>query len=70
MLTELFEKYERILVHCTAGMDRVPFVVAYWLNDKIDWALDIDTNFSFNIRKAYAFIKKKRPQIIEHLEWI
>ena len=70
MLEQLTEKYNKILVHCTAGIDRSPFVVAYWLSDKIDWALDIDTSFDFNIRKAYSLIKEKRPQIIEHYEWI
>jgi len=63
MLELLAGKYERILVHCTAGMDRAPFVVAYWLHKYSSMEL-----WDFN--KAYSFVKKKRPFIVEHYEWI
>jgi len=74
MLELLTEKYKRILVHCTAGIDRAPFVVAYWmvgnywLFDDISYLQGEDLKFW--IRKSYKFIKEKRPQIVEHYEWI
>jgi len=83
MLEQLTEKYKRILVHCTAGMDRAPFVVAYWLVEYYDLSIDISMgkwdfkkfeegklDFKWWMNRAYEFIKEKRPQIIEHYEWI
>jgi hypothetical protein len=71
MLKLLSQKYKRILVHCTAGIDRAPFVVAYYLVTKDDEIESISSeDFRFWITRAYEFIKKKRPQIIEHMEWI
>jgi len=63
MLELLAKKYKRILVHCTAGMDRAPFVVAYWIHKYNSMEL-----WDFN--KSYSFVKEKRPQIIEHYEWV
>ena len=71
-------------MHCTAGMDRAPFVVAWWM------ATDVHGIEGFNLiedgrianddltggsivwwmGKAYEFIKKKRPQIRMHMEWV
>ena len=63
MLEQLTQKYKRILVHCTAGIDRAPFVVAYWMCK--------ENYISMNwITETYKFIKEKRPQIVEHMEWI
>lgn len=80
MLEQLTNKYKRILVHCTAGMDRAPFVVAYWmlkhepcptLLKKGDDIFSMHKrDLRFWIIRAYEFIKEKRPQIIEHMEWI
>lgn len=67
MLEELTDKYSRILVHCTAGIDRSPFVVAYWLANKEYYTLH---NTKDQMIEAYKDIKKKRPQIIKHYEWI
>ena len=67
MLFELLEKYNRILVHCTAGMDRAPFVVAEYLAHKEYYRL---MDIKMQMEEAYKDIKKKRPQIIEHLEWV
>lgn len=71
MLELLSQKYKRILVHCTAGIDRAPFVVAYWL------AYNNCVNMEWNqkpckkcIPEWYKEVKHKRPQIIEHMEWI
>jgi len=51
---------EKVLIHCIAGMDRSPFVVAEYLVRV--------KNFS-SLADAYSFIKSKRPQIFEHYEW-
>ena len=74
MLEQLTEKYKRILVHCTAGIDRAPFVVAYWIG-KYSGGKDVenmikDYDLRFWITRAYEFIKGKRPQVIEHMEWV
>ena len=76
MLEQLIGKYKRILVHCTAGIDRAPFVVAYWIAGYSGYGKDInfiyskEFNFNFWINKAYELIKEKRSQVIEHMEWI
>jgi len=52
--------YKRILVHCVAGMDRSPFVVAIRLvRDKI----------CSSYIEAFNLIKKKRFIALEHSEW-
>jgi hypothetical protein len=62
----------KILVHCSAGIDRAPFVVASvltLLNDLIPFKRN---NYKFNtcnLGEAYKEIKKVRPQICEHYEW-
>jgi len=66
MLDLLSQKYKRILVHCTAGIDRSPFILASWLANKEYYRLDIKDQFV----EAYRDIKRKRPQIVEHYEWI
>jgi len=67
-------KYERILVHCTAGIDRAPFVVALYLtrlDAELGKASGLDkTDLKFWLAKAYDFIQEKRPQIRKHMEWI
>lgn len=75
MLEYLTMVYKRILVHCTAGMDRAPFVVAYWIVTKSNEEHNPVSNMSkedlkFCIANAYKFIKKRRPQVIEHMEWV
>jgi len=71
MLELLSQKYKRILVHCAAGIDRAPFVVAYWLASTTclmqEWK---DLGCKKCIGEYYRVVKKKRPQIIEHYEWI
>lgn len=61
MLGLLAKKHKKILVHCTACMDRTPFVVARYLVKK---------DIAYHMGKAYDMIKQKRPQIIEHYEWV
>jgi len=74
MLDLLTKKYKRILVHCTAGIDRAPFVVALYLTQldaDLRKATKLDTSdLKFWLEKAYDFIKEKRPQIMRHLEWV
>jgi len=74
MLGLLAEKYERILVHCTSGIDRAPFIVALYLtrlDAELGKASGLDkTDLKFWIAKAYDFIQEKRPQIIRHTEWV
>ena len=53
---------ERVLVHCTAGMDRAPFIVALYMSSPF-YSLD-------SVREAYKKIKAKRPVILEHEEWL
>jgi protein-tyrosine phosphatase len=64
MFELLTEKFKRILVHCTAGIDRSPFVVACWLSG------DDEPYEKYWVALAYADIKKKRPIIAEHYEWL
>ena len=53
---------ERVLVYCTAGMDRSPFIVALYMSSPF---------YTLNkLREAYKEIKKKRPVILEHEEWL
>jgi hypothetical protein len=54
-----FSHYKRILVHCYAGFDRAPFVVAKYLSSVA----------ALSIPQAYSIIKQQRP-IMEHYEWI
>ena len=49
-----------VLVHCHAGMDRSPFIAAMYLH--VYEGIPVDT--------AYAWVKRKRPQTIEHWEWV
>jgi len=72
------EPREHVLVHCTAGMDRSPFVVAKYLVDIVKTvpvlSKEKDKAFDFvdvsDMQKAYVFIKTRRPQICEHYEWL
>lgn len=74
MLELLTTKYKKILVHCTGGIDRAPFVVARYLANKkveLDRIMDSNTgDYRDWIIEAYKTIRKKRPQIREHFEWI
>ncbi len=58
-LKRLTSNGNKVLVHCHAGMDRAPFVVAYYLHV---WA-------GYSFQDAYDLVKGKRPQTIEHWEW-
>lgn len=73
LLELLSEKYNRILIHCTAGIDRSPFVVAcYMARMELECQDDfpIQRDFKHWVTEAYKFIKRKSPQVMEHWEWI
>ncbi len=55
----LCRHYKRILVHCEAGIDRAPFVVAKYFCNVIDLTLP----------QAYDIIRQQRKIIMEHYEW-
>jgi len=61
MLILAAREYDRILVHCIAGMDRSPFVVARYM---------VAEGLAEDMADAYAQIKEKRPQTMEHMEWV
>ncbi len=52
--------YRRILVHCVAGMDRSPFIVAIRL---------VRDGICKSYMDAFELIKKARPIALEHSEW-
>jgi len=48
------------LVHCHAGMDRSPFMVAWFLHDYMGMTPE----------EAYNLVKEKHPQTIVHDDWM
>lgn len=59
-LNRLLDDYKTVLVHCHAGIDRTPFVVALALHRRLD----------IPFRRAYNYVKIMRPQTIQHWEWV
>jgi protein-tyrosine phosphatase len=60
---------KRILVHCEAGIDRAPFVVALCLamsSGRPPTMLELRARLA----DAYKTVKKTRPQVVEHYEWL
>ena len=53
-------KDERVLVSCGQGMERSPLAVVWYLFRRKGMSVEV----------AYRLIKEKRPQVIEHLEWL
>jgi protein-tyrosine phosphatase len=49
-----------VLVHCGAGVERSPLVVAMWMTARFNVSLD----------EAYAWIKAHRPQIEDRRQWL
>jgi protein-tyrosine phosphatase len=50
----------KTLVHCEAGIDRAPFVVALYFS----------TKNNIELSRAYNVVKYFRRQIMEHYEWV
>jgi protein tyrosine/serine phosphatase len=55
----LHEPNTKILIHCTGGIDRAPFVVASYLVRVC----------GLELADAYRQIKKVRPCVCEHYDW-
>lgn len=49
-----------VLVHCHQGIERSPLAVAFYLR----------AMRGITMKEAYEFIKSKRPEIVEHLDWL
>lgn len=54
ILSDYFDRYERILIHCICGMERSPLALAYWM---------IDVKMVSNMDEAYEFLQWKRPVV-------
>lgn len=58
-LLEITKKY-KVLIYCTAGIDRTPFVAMLYCHLKYGW----------DYYKSYDYVKEKRPETFIHYEWI
>lgn len=56
----LTSKGYKVFIHCHAGIDRAPFIAMMYLLHK----------FNISPPAAYDIVKNKRPQTIEHWEWL
>lgn len=59
-INRVLKEKQDLLVHCMAGQERSPLVIAYFLAN----------NFGITLDQAYKKIKKKRPQIFNRSDWI
>lgn len=59
-LAKLVENGETVFVHCGAGQERSPLVVALYLSHSM----------KISLFDAYDFIKEKRPEILRRYEWV
>ncbi|MHC1681043.1 MAG: dual specificity protein phosphatase family protein [Methanomassiliicoccales archaeon] len=50
----------KVLIHCTEGIDRTPFLAMVYVSKKYDMPY----------REAYEFVKSKRPETIYHWDWM
>lgn len=50
----------KTLIHCHGGIDRAPFIAMLYIF--LTWTHDIP--------EAYKLVREKRPQTIEHWEWV
>lgn len=50
----------RVLIHCTFGVDRTPFLAAVYLSRKNN----------IKLRDAYLVVKSKHPQTKLHWDWV
>jgi len=49
-----------ILVHCGAGAERSPLVVAMWMCKR----------FTMDLDEAYAWLRRQRPQVEDRRSWL
>lgn len=50
----------KLLVHCSAGMERSPLALTWYMH----------TRAGLSLEEAFEFVKSKRPQAENRLEWI
>ena len=51
---------EKVLVSCGQGMERSPLAVVWYLFRRK----------GMSVEEAYRLVRERRPQVIEHLEWL
>ena len=51
---------EKVLVHCLGGMERSPLAVTWYLHK----------NAGVGLNDAFDFVKKKRPQALNRIQWL
>jgi len=59
-INRVLKEKNDLLVHCMAGQERSPLVIAFYLAN----------NFGLTLNDAYKKIKKIRPQIYDRSDWI
>lgn len=59
-INRVLKEKNDLLVHCMAGQERSPLVVAFYLSN----------NFGLTLNDAYKKIKKIRPQTYDRSDWI
>ncbi len=60
MINNNMEYEKDTLVHCMAGIERSPLVIVSWLHKYRGYSWD----------EAYEFVKEKRPEVANRLEWL
>jgi len=60
MIEALTHFNAKVLVHCTEGIDRTPFVAMVYVSKKYDMPYE----------DAYKLVKEKRPGTIYHWDWV
>jgi len=51
---------EKVLVHCIGGMERSPLAVTWYLHK----------NAGVPLTDAFDYVKKKRPQALNRIQWL
>lgn len=51
---------EKVLVHCLGGMERSPLAVTWYLHK----------NAGIGLNDAFDYVKKKRPQALNRIQWL
>ena len=51
---------EKVLVHCLGGIERSPLAVTWYLHK----------NAGVGLNDAFDFVKKKRPQALNRIQWL
>ena len=51
---------EKVLIHCMGGMERSPLAVTWYLHK----------NAGVPLTDAFDYVKKKRPQALNRIQWL